>query len=100
VPEDAARIALAAFDRLGIDCWVFADCAWLLRNPDGGYVPLERRMVGFGPTVMEDLIPRLGRAGKLVGASRDHALLAECEAALQRELGARARAHRSPTIST
>ncbi|MFL5336190.1 MAG: Cof-type HAD-IIB family hydrolase [Geminicoccaceae bacterium] len=95
VPEDAARIALAAFDRLGIDAWVFADGEWLLRNPEGDYVPLERRTVGFGPTVVEDLAPYLGRAGKLVGASRDHTLLAECEAALQRELGARARAHRS-----
>jgi Cof subfamily protein (haloacid dehalogenase superfamily) len=95
VPEEAARIALAAFDRLGIDCWVFADGEWLLRNPEGDYVHLERRTVGFGPTIVADLALYLGRTGKLVGASRDHALLAECEAALQRELGARASAHRS-----
>jgi Cof subfamily protein (haloacid dehalogenase superfamily) len=95
VPEEAARITLAAFDRLGIDCWVFAEGDWLLRDPEGDYVPLERRTVGFGPTVVAEFTPYLGRAGKLVGVSRDHALLAECEAALQRELGARASAHRS-----
>jgi Cof subfamily protein (haloacid dehalogenase superfamily) len=95
VPEEAARIALAEFDRLGIDAWVFADDAWLLRNPEGDYVPLERRTVGFGPRVVADLTPYLGRAGKLVGASRDHALLAACEPALQQELGTRARAQRS-----
>jgi Cof subfamily protein (haloacid dehalogenase superfamily) len=95
VPEDAARVALAAFDRLGIDAWVFADGERLLRNPEGDYVPLEQRTVGFAPTVVEDLTPWLGRAGKLVGASRDHALLVLCEAELQRELGMRARAQRS-----
>jgi Cof subfamily protein (haloacid dehalogenase superfamily) len=95
VPEDSARIVRAAFDRLGIACWVFAGGEWLLRNPKGDYVPLERRAVGFGPRVVEDLTPYLGRAGKLVGVSRDHALLAEFEAALQRELGTRARVQRS-----
>jgi Cof subfamily protein (haloacid dehalogenase superfamily) len=95
VPEDAVGAALAAFERRSIDAWVFADGEWLLRNPEGYYVPLERRTIGFGPRVVEDFSPYLGRAGKLVGASRDHALLAECEAALQRELGTRATAHRS-----
>lgn len=95
VPEDAARLALAAFERRGIDAWVFADGEWLLRDPEGPYVPLERRTIGFGPRVVDDLAPFLGRAGKLVGASRDHALLAECETALRGDLGAAATAHRS-----
>ena len=95
VPEDAARAALAAFERHGVETWVFADGDWLLRDPGGEYVPLERRTIGFEPRVVEDLAPFLGRAGKLVGSSRDHALLAECETALRDELGARATAHRS-----
>jgi Cof subfamily protein (haloacid dehalogenase superfamily) len=95
VPEDAARAALTAFDRRGIDTWVFADGDWLLRDLAGQYVPLERRTVGFEPRVVADFTPYLGRAGKLVGASSDPVLLAECEAALQQELGARATAHRS-----
>ncbi len=97
VPEAAARTALAAFARRGIDAWVFADGEWLLRDPDGEYVPLERRTIGFEPKVVDDLAPAAGRAGKLVGASSDAAKLAECEAALQRELGAAATAHRSQT---
>ena len=95
VPEGAARAALAAFERHGVDAWVFADDEWLLRDLEGDRVPLERRTIGFGPRVVDDLAPYAGRAGKLVGASRDHALLAECEAALQRELGTGATAHRS-----
>ncbi|SDB72345.1 Cof-type HAD-IIB family hydrolase [Belnapia rosea] len=95
VPEAAARAALAAFGRRGINAWVFADGEWLLRDAGGHYVPLEQRTIGFAPRVVPDLGPFLGRAGKLVGASPDPALLAECEASLQAELGLRASVHRS-----
>lgn len=95
VPEAAARIVLAALEQHGITVWVFADGEWLLREEDTEFVPLERRTVGFGPRVVEDFAPYLARAGKLVGASRDHALLAGCEAALRQELGAGAAVRRS-----
>ena len=97
VPEAAGRTTLAAFARAGIDAWVFADGEWLLRDPDGEYVPLERRTIGFDPRVVDDLAAAAARAGKLVGASSDAAKLAGCEAALQRELGTTATAHRSQT---
>jgi Cof subfamily protein (haloacid dehalogenase superfamily) len=95
VPEAAARAALAAFAARGIDAWVFADGEWLLQDPEGHYVPLEQRTIGFAPRRVDGFEPVIARAGKLVGASADAALLAECEASLQAELGAQASIHRS-----
>lgn len=95
VPEAAARAALAALARRGIDAWVFADGEWLLQDPDGHYVPLERRTIGFDPRRVDSFEPWIARVGKLVGASADAALLAECEASLQNSLGAQASIHRS-----
>ena len=76
VPEPAARTALEALRRFGADIWVFADNQWLTTNPDGPYVPLERHTVGFEPTIVSDFGPYLGRAGKIVGSSRDFDMLA------------------------
>lgn len=95
VPEAAARAALAGFARRGIDAWVFADGEWLVQNLDGHYVAHEQRTIGFAPRRVESFEPVIARAGKLVGASADAALLAECEASLQAELGAQASIHRS-----
>jgi Cof subfamily protein (haloacid dehalogenase superfamily) len=97
IPKLAVRAALVAFDRRGIDAWVFADGEWLLRGLDGPYVPLEQRTIGFAPRVVADFAPYLARAGKLVGASPDPALLAECEAELQAALEGLATVHRSQT---
>ncbi|WP_225769276.1 HAD family hydrolase [Inquilinus sp. Marseille-Q2685] len=95
VPEAAARIALATLRRFGADPWVFADNQWIATDPDGEYVPLERRTVGFEPTIVADLDPYLARAGKIVGASGDFERLARCEAELRGLLGGSAIAARS-----
>jgi Cof subfamily protein (haloacid dehalogenase superfamily) len=95
VPEHAAEAALAAFEQRAIDAWLFADGQWLLTDPDGTFVPLERRTIGFEPTIVTDLAPYAGRAGKLVGASADRESLIACETELQLKLGATATAHRS-----
>ncbi|MGY2048474.1 Cof-type HAD-IIB family hydrolase [Methylobacterium sp. JK268] len=97
VPEAAARAAAARFGEAGIDLWVFAEGAWLLRDPQGPYTDLERRTLRAEPRVVPDLAPYLDRAAKLVGVSRDAAGLAACEAALARELGEGAAVHRSQT---
>jgi len=95
VPEAAARLAAETMRRFGADVWVFADGQWIATDPDGEYVPLERHTVGFDPTIVADLGPYLGRAGKIVGASGDFDGLARCEAELQGLLGGRAIAGRS-----
>lgn len=95
VPADAAREAVARLDRAGADVWVFADGQWILRDPAGPYTDRERRTLLSEPTVVADLAPYLDRAGKIVGVSRDFALLAEQEAEIGAALGAGASVHRS-----
>ncbi|WP_018263447.1 Cof-type HAD-IIB family hydrolase [Methylobacterium sp. WSM2598] len=95
VPEAAARAAASRFAAARIDLWVFAEGAWLLRDPRAPYTDLERRTLAAQPRVVPDLAPFLARAAKLVGVSRDAAALASCEAALAAELGGSASVHRS-----
>ena len=95
VPEDAAREAIAVMQQDGIDAWLFADGEWLLQDPGGEYVPLERRTVQMEPRVVPSFEPYMARAGKIVGASGKFEALAACEARLQAQFAGRANAHRS-----
>lgn len=95
VPEEAARLAVAALDRSGVDIWVFAGEDWLLTNPDGAYVPRELRTVRFEPSLVAGFEPYLGQVGKIVGSSTDFDLLARLEQELSAALGPLASARRS-----
>jgi Cof subfamily protein (haloacid dehalogenase superfamily) len=77
-PETARR-AVDLLDARGAQVWVFSGQDWLLRHSDGPYVGLEQRTVGFRPTTVDDFGLALGTAGKIVGVSKDFALLAGCE---------------------
>ena len=86
IPEAAAREAAAYLREAGIGVWVFADGQWLVTDPAGDYVERERHTIGTGPVVVPAFGDALARAGKIVGASRDFAHLAACEAALHARL--------------
>ena len=76
------QVARHAVDRLsarGIQVWVFSGQDWLLREPDGPYVPLEQRTLGFRPTIVGDFGVALDAAAKIVGVSKDFDLLEQCE---------------------
>jgi hydroxymethylpyrimidine pyrophosphatase-like HAD family hydrolase len=66
-------------------------------NPDGAYVPNEKRAIRADPSVITDFTPYLSHACKIVGASPDPALLIRCEDAMRQALGTRATAVRSQT---
>jgi len=75
-------IALRTVDMLnahGVQVWVFSGRDWLLRDPDGPYVSLEGRTVGFRPKIVQDFEACLDDAAKIVGVSADFELLARCE---------------------
>jgi Cof subfamily protein (haloacid dehalogenase superfamily) len=74
-----ARRALDKLNTPGVQVWVFSGQDWLLRDPDGPYVPLEQRTVGFRPTVVDDFGAALDVAAKIVGVSKDFDLLEQCE---------------------
>ena len=76
------QVARRAVDRLsarGIQVWVFSGQDWLVRDPDGPYVALEERTVGFRPTIVEDFGSALEAAAKIVGVSKNFDVLEQCE---------------------
>ncbi len=95
VPEQAVRAAVALFKRRGVFAWLFTQDQWIIDDSNGDYVPKETRTLRFQPTVVDDLTPYYARCGKVVGASAQHAMLAECETELQGLLAGSANAHRS-----
>ena len=77
--SQVARRAVETLSARGIPVWVFSGQDWLVRDPDGPYVPLEQRTVGFLPTIVEDFGAALDVAAKIVGVSKNFDLLAQCE---------------------
>jgi hypothetical protein len=76
---EIARRAVDLLDTHRAQVWLFSGQDWLLRDADQPYVELEQRTVGFRPTIVEDFGSALDAAAKIVGVSRDFALLAKCE---------------------
>jgi Cof subfamily protein (haloacid dehalogenase superfamily) len=90
----AAR-TLAMLEAQKIEAFVFADDAWLLRDPHGQKVGRERHTVGFDPTVVTGFDAVIARIDKIVGVSDDPAPLDLAEAALRAALGGAANIERS-----
>jgi Cof subfamily protein (haloacid dehalogenase superfamily) len=77
--SQVARRAVETLSARGIPVWVFSGQDWLVRDPDGPYVPLEQRTVGFPPTIVEDFGAALDVTAKIVGVSKNFGLIAQCE---------------------
>jgi Cof subfamily protein (haloacid dehalogenase superfamily) len=92
---EVARRAVDTLGATGIDVWVFSGQDWLLRDPDGPYVPLEVRTVGFPPTRVENFGTALDAAAKIVGVSESFDRLGQCECDLRAVLGDQACVARS-----
>jgi Cof subfamily protein (haloacid dehalogenase superfamily) len=95
IPTAAAERALSVLNQFGVDIWLFTNDAWLTKNPDGPYVPNEKRAILADPTIIDDFSPYVSAACKIVGSSRDFDLLVRCEAAMHEALGSQALAVRS-----
>jgi Cof subfamily protein (haloacid dehalogenase superfamily) len=97
IPAATARRSLDVLNAFGVDIWLFTNDQWLTRNPDGEYVPHEKRAIKHDPAIVADFTPYLGAACKIVGASSDAGLLQRCEAAMKEAVGTQATAVRSQT---
>jgi Cof subfamily protein (haloacid dehalogenase superfamily) len=97
IAPDVAQRSLDVLNAFGVDIWLFTNDRWLTRNPDGEYVPHEKRAIKADPTVVPNFTPNLMQACKIVGASSDAVLLQRCEAAMQEAVGREATAVRSQT---
>jgi len=91
----SATRTLALLTSRGVDTWVFADGAWLLRDPGGSNVARERLTVGFEPTTVDSFENVIDRIDKIVGVSDDHAKLGAVEIEIRRLLGQDANVERS-----
>ncbi|MDB5618301.1 Cof-type HAD-IIB family hydrolase [Tardiphaga sp.] len=95
IPQAAAQRAIEVLDQYGVDVWMFTNDEWLIKRDDGKYVPHEQDTIQHDPVVVADFAPYLAKACKIVGASKDFALLERCEVAMQQALGDSAVAVRS-----
>jgi Cof subfamily protein (haloacid dehalogenase superfamily) len=97
IPPATAQRSVDLLTEFGVDIWLFTNDRWYTRNPDGEYVPHEKRAIKHDPAITADFTPYLGAACKIVGASSDAALLQRCEAAMKQAVGTEATAVRSQT---
>jgi Cof subfamily protein (haloacid dehalogenase superfamily) len=97
IPPATAQRSVDLLTEFGVDIWLFTNDRWYTRNPDGEYVPHEKRAIKHDPAITADFTPYLGAACKIVGASSDAALLQRCEAAMKDAVGTQATAVRSQT---
>jgi Cof subfamily protein (haloacid dehalogenase superfamily) len=95
LPADVAEGVIASLVQQGIDCWLYTDRDWLLRDAEAPHVAREQWTVQFAPKVVQDFSDAMARAVKIVGVSDDIAKLARCEADLQRDCAGRASVARS-----
>ena len=96
LPRDAVQTSLEALASAGVDAWVFVGDVWYLTNPDGAYVPRERRTVGYDGVLVQRFDDvDLDAVDKIVGSTADAPLLERVEQQLQGRLEGRANAARS-----
>lgn len=92
----AARQALALIMDRGLDCWLYTETEWLIRDSEAPHVAREAWTVKFDARVVPEFTEEhLRRAVKIVGVSDDLERVALCERAAREALGERASAARS-----
>jgi Cof subfamily protein (haloacid dehalogenase superfamily) len=93
---EVAREAIEAIERHGMDAWLYTGTDWFIHVEDAPHVAREAWTVKFEPTIVSKFSETdLNRAVKIVGVSDDLALVARCEAEVEKALGSRASAKRS-----
>jgi hypothetical protein len=95
VPAGAAAKIIESIGRHGLDCWVYTDRDWLVRDTNAPHVAREQWTVKFPPTVVPDFDSHLERVAKIVGVSDDYAAVSRCEIDVQSDCGNHASAARS-----
>jgi len=95
IPADIAAKVIDAIGRHGLDCWVYTDRDWLVRDTNAPHVAREQWTVKVPPTVVPEFSSHLDRVAKIVGISDDYAAVARCEADVQRDCGNHVSAARS-----
>src|SRR5512146_1861339 len=61
VPTDTAARVIEAIEHHGLDCWVYTDRHWLVRDTNAPHVAREQWTVKFPPTVVPEFSSHLER---------------------------------------
>lgn len=85
LPANVTATVIKSLERHGVDCWLYTDHDWLVRDIKAPHVEHEQWTVKFAPTVVEDFASHMDRVVKIVGVSDDHEAVALCEADVQRD---------------
>ena len=94
IPADVAQRAIDLLKSRGIGAWVFTRGTWEILDPNGDYVDLEERTIGYAPTVVKSF-DDLSSVDKILAASKDEAGLIAAEKAFAETFGDTLSAHRS-----
>jgi 6-phosphogluconolactonase len=92
---EIARHAAHLLSIYGIEVWLFSEADWLVRGLSSPYINLEKRSVGFEPTIVDEFGDALDCAYKIVGVSDDVSLLSRCEGDIRAIFADRASVARS-----
>jgi Cof subfamily protein (haloacid dehalogenase superfamily) len=95
MPEEVSRAVIEAIHAHGIYAWFYTSTGWYLTDPHAPHAEKEAANVQFQPTVVPTYDGLLDRVVKIVGASDNHPLVEECEAAVQKKFGTQVSAARS-----
>jgi Cof subfamily protein (haloacid dehalogenase superfamily) len=95
LPADVAAKVVESIARHGLDCWLYTDRDWLVRDLNGPHVAREQWAVKFAPELVPDFDAHLDHVAKIVGIGDDYAAVARCEADVQRDCGDHVSAARS-----
>lgn len=89
------RRVVAAIEECGADAWLFSGQEWFVCDPEGTYVALEKKTVGFEPTVVDDFVKVADAALKIVAVSDNFSRLEELQAKMREPLSKNANVVRS-----
>ncbi len=93
---DVARLAIEIIERHGMDAWLYTGTDWIIHRDDAPHVAREAWTVKFLPKIATKFAESdMDQAVKIVGVSDNRALVAQCEADMERALGNRVSARRS-----
>jgi len=79
----------------GLDVFIFRSTDWYVRSPEAPRVARESKTIQRNPVVVSSFEDVPSGVVKVVGVSEDHALVAACEAAVQKRFGTLVSAARS-----
>ena len=95
LPDDVVPAVVGTIQAHGLDVWIYSATDWYVRSRSAPRVDREASTIQSPPAVVPTFDGLLSRVVKIVGVSDDLDSVARCEAATQKQFGAKVSAARS-----